>query len=459
MAGIQMSGLSSGLDTASIVSQLMAIEKLPRNRLTSEQAQIQARRTNLNGIQSKLETLKLAAHDLGSIASWGDKQSVASTDDTKLSVRTYAGAGPGGYDVVIDSLAGAARRTYAFATSTSPQTITIKDKGGAQTGSFPLAADATIDDAVAAINGSPEAGVFAVNVDGALVLAARTTGKASDFTATGAGALTDSANGVDASFTVNGKAYTSATNVVKNAVAGLELTLKARTTSTTVNVGNPGPDTSVIRDKLKAFVAAYNGALGEMRTDVAEKRVPKATTTSDAAKGSLFGDSGVADIIDTLRSSVSDPVSGFTAASTKTGLSTLAQLGISTGAATSGTTVNADAVAGKLSFDELAFSKALEADPLGVQKLLGGVTGRRGFAQAFESVVDGMSGTTGRLRSRITSADSDLSRLTQKLTTFDARMDMKQTYLERQFRALESAMAKSQNLGVQLAATYNNRAS
>jgi len=37
MAGIQMSGLVSGLDTASIIDQLMKVEKLPRTKITLDQ--------------------------------------------------------------------------------------------------------------------------------------------------------------------------------------------------------------------------------------------------------------------------------------------------------------------------------------------------------------------------------------------------------------------------------------
>jgi flagellar hook-associated protein 2 len=454
MAGIQLSGLASGLDTGSIVTQLMSIEKIPRTRITNAQALDTAARTNLSAIQSKLQALKLAAQGLGSIASWGDTQVASSSDDTKVGVKTYAGVGPGGYDVAINNLAGAASRTYGFTSSSSPQTITINNAGGTPTGTFDLAADATLDDAVAAINGKPEAGVFAVNVDGKLVLAARTTGASSNFSATGAGALQDSSDGADASFTVNGKPYTSSTNIVKNAVAGLELTLKAKTTSTTINVGGPGPDVNLVKTKIKSFISAYNDAVGEMRTDVAEKRVPNATTGSDAAKGSLFGDTGISDILDGLRSAVGNPIAGFDCSATTSGISTLAELGISTGAANGGATINADAVAGKLTFDETAFDAALAKDPLGVQKLMGGLIGNDGFAQGFTQLVDGYSGTGGLLSGRITSVDADLSRISDNLIDFDARMDMKQSWYEAQFTALETAMAKSQNLQAQLTRTY-----
>ena len=38
MAGIQLSGLASGLDTASIIDSLMAVERQPRTRIEMRQA-------------------------------------------------------------------------------------------------------------------------------------------------------------------------------------------------------------------------------------------------------------------------------------------------------------------------------------------------------------------------------------------------------------------------------------
>lgn len=451
MAGIQLSGLASGMDTASIVSQLMAIEKQPRTKIEYNQSFIQARRNNLADIQGKLNALKLAAHDLGSIASWADTQTVESGDSTKVAVTRTGGVGPGGYDIAVTTLASSARRTYAF-DSTSPLTIAIKDAAGNQTGSFDVDAGGTLDDLVSRINATPEAGVYAVNVDNKLVLSSRTTGQASNFSVTGLGTPVDVVDGVDAEFTINNTSYTRSSNVVTDAVPGLQLTLKAKTASTAVTVGPPGPDLSLVKTKIKSFVEAYNAALSTMNTDLGEKRVAKAANATDAARGSLFGDNGVRDMLSTLRNAVGSPIDGFDATSTASGLTTLAQIGISTGGANTGTTIDADAVAGKLKFDESAFDAAVAKDPLGVQKLLGGMLGSEGFAQKFEARVAAYAGADGILAQRLTSVDGDLTRIKDSLTRFDDSLAARQAHYEKQFAAMEAALAKSQALGNQMAA-------
>ena len=455
MAGLQLTGLASGLDTQSIVAQLMAVEKQPRTRIELQQAATQARQTNLRDIATKLNTLKLAAHDLGSVALWADTQTVTSTDDTKVAVRRTGGAGPGGYDVTVTQLASSSRRTYAFQSPTADTPLTIQDGTGATTGTFLLKAGATVDDAVAAINANPDAGVFAVNVSNQLVLASRTTGANSVFTATGAGALVagSQVDGVDAIYSVGAQTgLTSSSNVIANAIPGVEFTLKAKTTGVTVNVGGPQPDRSAVKDKLKAFVTAYNAAVDTMRTDVAEKRVPKAANATDASKGTLFGDVGVNDMLDALRRAAGSDVAGFGATTTASGIKALAAIGITTGAANTGTTVNQDAVDGKLVFDEAAFDAAADKDPVGVRKLLGGVIGTSGFAQQFEATVATFAQTGGVLDARINSAGADLTRIQDQLDQFDRRMDARQSYYEAQFQALETAMSKSQSLSSQLAA-------
>src|SRR5688500_7548118 len=98
MAGIQLSGLASGLDTASIVSQRMAVERQPRTRIEMRQATEQARRDGLNEVAGQLRALKQAAADLRSVGVWADTQTATSSDTSKLDVRRTGGAGPGGYD-------------------------------------------------------------------------------------------------------------------------------------------------------------------------------------------------------------------------------------------------------------------------------------------------------------------------------------------------------------------------
>ena len=74
MAGIQLSGLSSGLDTESLIQGLMSVERAPRARITLQQSALHARQEGLQAVEDKLKALKLASDDLGSFLTWNPVQ-------------------------------------------------------------------------------------------------------------------------------------------------------------------------------------------------------------------------------------------------------------------------------------------------------------------------------------------------------------------------------------------------
>jgi flagellar hook-associated protein 2 len=445
MAGIQLSGLASGLDTASIIDQLMAVERQPRTRIVMRQASEQARRDGLNQVATQLKTLKDAATALRSTATWADTQTATSSDATKIAVTRTGGAGPGGYDIAVTRMASSTQRTYTYAppAAGTDLTFTVKDAQGADVPTtITLAAGASLDDAVSTINTTAGSPVFAVNVSGKLVLASRTTGENARFTMadSAGGTLTQESErlGQKAQGTVDGVPFDSETNVVTGAIPGLSLTLKGTTASTQVDVGAPGPDASALTDKVKAFTDAYNAVVDSIRAKVSEKPIANASTAAQAKTGALYGDAGLNSVLRQLRQAVSDPIAGNASA-----LDGMGELGVSTGTASS--TINADSVAGKLTFDSTKLTAALATDPLAVRKLLGGITGTDGFAQRLEGIVDPVAGTNGTLSQRISSEDSTLSRIASDLLAFDTRMTRKQDALNKQWSALETALQKAQS--------------
>ena len=82
---------------------------------------------------------------------------------------------------------------------------------------------------------------------------------------------------------------------------------RSRATGTTsVTVGSPAPDKAAIKDKVQAFVDQYNSTIDFIRAELTEKRVPNATTDTDARKGSLFGDPQLTGLLSQLRSAICD---------------------------------------------------------------------------------------------------------------------------------------------------------
>src|SRR5437868_7638384 len=97
MAGISLTGMASGLDTDSIISQLMAIEQNKVVAVQMRQVKVQAHKDDLSSIKSKLDAFKSAATALGDPATWKTKQTTTSADPTKLDVTLLGGAGIGGH--------------------------------------------------------------------------------------------------------------------------------------------------------------------------------------------------------------------------------------------------------------------------------------------------------------------------------------------------------------------------
>lgn len=438
MAGIQIGGIASGMDTESIITQLMSIESAPRMRTARQQVTVQARQDALRQIDTKLTNLKLAAGDLRSAAIWAPTQAVLSGNESVLTARQLTGAAPGGYTVNVATLASADSRTYAY-NGGGDLTIDYKVDGSAQSKTFNLAG-MSIDDAVSTINSDDSSPVWAVNVGGKLSISRRETGDHANwgFDASGPaiGALTSSRDGANASYTVAGDAtvYSSHTNVASDGLPGVEMTFKSTGTST-VTVSTPSAKSDDVAAKLKAFVSAYNDAVDLVRSKLTEKRVVNPQTDDDAKLGALFGDDSLDSVLTSMRQAIST--------------AGLDSLGVSVASTGSGT--SPDALAGKLTFDQDAFETAWTAGPAAVKAKLGSQDAP-GFAQSFEAVLDPITRAgDGLLDQRVSDADSELSYIKDSLATMDLRLQTKEDLLRKQFTAMEQAIAASQSASSSLA--------
>jgi len=439
VTGIQLSGLASGLDTDTIITQLMSIESQPRTRMAQQQLVVQTRQTALQSVDSSLTNLKLAAQDLRSAALWVPTQSVSTGDDGIVSAQLTSGAAPGGYTVNVSTLASADSRTYAWTAGGGPLTIDYKADGATQSKTFDLSGK-SLDDAVTEINGEDDSPVWAVNVNGKLSLSRKETGDHASwgFDASGAavGALTSSRDGTDASYTIAGDptTYTSHNSTATEGLPGLQLTLKAVGT-TTVNVTTPQVDPSAVADKIKAFVSAYNASVDLVRGKLTEKPVASPQSDSDAVQGVLYGDQSLSSVLSSMRQLVSE--------------SGLDSLGVTVPGTGSGT--DDDALAGKLSFKQATFDDAWASNSSAVQAKLGSVT-TTGFAQKFEALLDPITRSgDGLLDQRVNDANGELSYIKDSLDAMDLRLSAKQDYLRAQFTAMEQAMSQSQTQSTWLA--------
>jgi flagellar hook-associated protein 2 len=422
MPGISISGLGSGLETEAIIAKLMEVERLPKARLEQREGQAKTRAEALRDISSKLQSLSDAAAALRSTSTWGEVQSVQSSDSSRVSARLLSGTGPGGYQLEVSQLARAEQRTFSFSSSGSASSITINGT------TVELAEGATLEDAVAAINGRSETGVYAVASNGQLILSSRKTGAANTIAASGSTIAEEASKlkaGLDAAYSVDGVAATSASNVVTGAVPGLELTLKATTAGpVTVTVGNPEPDRSGIESKLKSLVTTYNSAVDAIRSRVTEAGVANPKSPAEANKGVLFADSELNGLLSQMRQFVNE--------------SGLSKLGVSTGAPSASVTVDSDSVIGHLVFDESKLATALEVEPATVKKIA------TEFGGSFEGLLAPTIGTGGVIPGRLEAVTSESRQLSEQMTALVARLEQREERLHLQFAALETALQKSQ---------------
>src|SRR3954453_22146999 len=187
---INFGGLASGLDTNTVVDQLMALERQPPNRLKLKQGRLDARKSTLTDVSTRLKNLKLAAQDLKSPTLWLDTQSVDVNDTTKIAATRTGGAGTGGYQVTVTQLARASQHWYSYPATppASDQTLTIA--GHAIT----ITAGSDITAAANTVNSDSDSPVYASVVTSSsggqyLAFSSKTTGVTSDFSVTDPGGL------------------------------------------------------------------------------------------------------------------------------------------------------------------------------------------------------------------------------------------------------------------------------
>jgi flagellar hook-associated protein 2 len=442
-APIQVTGLASGLDTAKIVSQLMDIQKRPVTVLQNQQKILQARNTQLTSIQGALKKVNADALALMDPRVYRGTQKATSSDSTRVAATTTSGAGVGGYQISVGQLANAGQRTFSFTAPASDGTISID---GHDTS---VAAGASIYDLADAINNDQSASVYAAATDtGTLVLSNRNTGDTGPgfIAVSGAdGVLSEQAGrakqGQNATYTVDGLPGTSSSNVVAGAIPGVTLNLTGVTTTSgpvTVNVGAPAADSSKVQSAIDQFVTDYNAALSSIQTQLSTK-----PTSSDPTQGTLYGDNQLKGLLSSMRSLMIKGGAGLPA-----GMATMLDLGVSTGAASSGGPTVSE-LAGSLTLNASTLEAALKSNSTTVQKVVGS------WATNMATTINNYSGLGGTIDVRLSGDSRQVATLTRRIGTMQSALDDKQNHLTRQFAMLEAALSGNQSTSNWLSSQIN----
>lgn len=456
MATITSTGLGSGLDVASIVSALMAVEKRPLTLLQQAKTDLNTQLSAFGKLQSYTSAMRDAANTLSSVSLWN--QTVASSSDSaSVGVSTDNAAATGSYSINVTKLANSQTvSSHAFASSATTLgegTLTIElgswDGEPAPTGFTAKdgASPVTVtigpgDTSLASIRdkiNAAGAGVTATIVNDAsgarLALRSSATGEenafrisASDSSTDGLGALaydaTDAATqmtrnqtAADASATINGIVVNSASNKLEGVADGLTLTL-LKTTSSAVDVGVTADDTAV-KTAMTTFTKAFNDLAGYIRDQ----------TKYDAASktgGTLQGDRTVGSLQAQLRG-VINAATGASSVFTR-----LSDIGIS---------MKSD---GTLDTNSTKLDAAL-ANRAEMRKALatdGADSSVSGFMDRFRDLGNVLLGTDGAITTRNSSLQTMITRNQSSQDAMQLRLDQTEKRLNAQYQALDTQMAK-----------------
>lgn len=431
---LQITGLASNLDTTAIINALMQADRAPLTHLTNQQKALQARNSQLTSLQTALQQVALNAQSLGSPGLFANTQTATSSDTTRVAATTTAGARVGGYQVAVTQLANSSYRTFNFTSPAADETFSIDGKSPVT-----VKAGSSSTDFVNAINSDSNQDVWAVDEgNGKVVLSSRSTGAPSGgyiTFGTQPTSLTDTGDdraGQDAIYSVDGGAAThSASNTVANAMPGVTLTLNSVTTTSgpvTVNVTPPAPSTSGIETAVKTFVDSYNAIIDQVNAQTSE--VP---SKGDPTQGTLYGDNELTDLLSYMRQQIYTPNSALTK------IQSLADIGITTGAAAGSSPFSQDSVSGKLKVDNTKLDAAINANPGGVKAML------QSWSSGFATLVNGVAAPGGSMDQRIQGDTSQLSDLANQIADMNAMLVTRQTALQTQFANLETALQQGQS--------------
>jgi flagellar hook-associated protein 2 len=459
---ISTPGVGSGLDVNGIVSQLMAIERRPLTAIDSRQQGIRAQLSAFGTIKNALAGLQTSVQGLQTNEKFLSFKTTVS-DEKVLTASASASAVAGSFGVEVSALAKAQQLSKGgFATSSDVVgTGTLRIELGSYTsGVFTAnpdkaAKDVTILPATNTLAGIRDAinkagaGVSATIVNGVsgsqLFVTANDTGITNSVRIT---ATDDDGNNIDdaglsklvfdpttaggnvsnliettpasnAALKINGIDVSSASNAVSGAIDGITLNLIKTNVGTPIDV-TVSQDTTAIKDKLTAFVKAYN----DVRKAVKDLTAFDPVTNTSAP---LNGDSAARAAQGRLRTILTSVIDGGTAGALR-----LPDIGI---------TFQAD---GSLAIDDRKLQKALDDPNKNVASLFIETSDVKGYAAQLNTAITSMLESEGLIAGRTDGLGRSIRELDKRRESIENRMELIERRLRAQFTALDAAVARMQ---------------
>lgn len=452
--GVDLFSTTSSID--SLIAKYMQIERQPVVALEKRKSDLNVEKAIYNDVESYLNGL------LNKVKTFTEPEGdpifsgklVTSSDDKVVSGTAEPDALPARHTIFVERLASSDRvlsnRMTSSGTtlSAAPGTKTFTVSVGGESKSIEVTVvegetnQVVLEHMAAAINASGLKVRAAVvsEVDGTsrLVLTSTETGTAnfitladesgtlladaglrSDIQSTGdSGGYLKPREELDARFILDGLTFTRSSNVVKDAIAGVELRLSQSQTPGEGEIElEVTQDVGGAKKRVQELLDEYNRLMSYLRE---KTKVDGETFT----RGPLANEITLRGFINQMRYIAQDRVDASP-------FGRLEAIGI---------TVD---VTGKLLIsDESKFSEAVRKDPAGVEALF---TSENGFASRLEGLLSPMvEGEGSYIRRKKETIDSFIKSLNDRIDSYERRLAMKEESLRKEFSSLLSALAMLQ---------------
>jgi flagellar hook-associated protein 2 len=439
---IVSTGIGSGLNIESLVTQLMQAESTPLTQLQAKESSYKSKLSAFGTLKSAISSFQTAVKSVTgtSLAAL----TAASSDETIMKASTPAGGGAtaGSYAIEVSKLATNDKLSSAgidptkiFSPANSSMTITV---GSGKPVNIPLD-DFSLSGLASAINGA-NAGVTATVInDGTmnhLVVAAKDTGSANTvkIAATGDVAQFDNTDpktttmswqqkAGDAEFTVDGMKVVKPSNTVTDAIKGVTLNLAKTNVGAAVNV-TVAKDSDTIKKNVQGLIDAYNKIASTVNNLTSYN-------TSTKTGAVLNGDSSARGILTQLRSELGKAVSDAG------DLKNLSDIGI---------VFQRDGTLMLEKPDKL--QKAIDTNFDNLSKLFSSTTG---IGTRLTALTTNMLGSKGVIQTRTDGINDSLKRMSDQESTIQDRLTQTEARYRKQFNALDTSMANMKSTSNYLA--------
>lgn len=459
-------GLASGLDTNTIIKQLMQIESQPYVRLETSKKNITSQQSIFRNLNTKLKAFQDLAFEMSQASTFRGTTSTSS-DETVAKVTSTGTASTGDFDLVVNKLAKAhvvqsgSFQAAGDASGLIGQSFTLHFGEGESVNVEVKATEnntyeEVLEDIKKQINSS-KAGISAAVIettDGVkqLVLTSKATGEANRMTfgtaADGSKTVLQDSNGLlnslgiaenngevresnvaqkyeNADIILNGVQIIRSSNTITNAIEGVTINLlkqsdptEGYSARTKIQVAT---DTEKIIEKVEEFVNAYNEIVTMVRDNIKKD-------------GKLQGNATLRNLDNQLYNWVNSMVD-----SAPEGYRAIFELGMEID---KGIKVGSE-MTGKMSIDTKVLKKKLEDDP---EAFMNFFRGEAGLAKSMDENLKTWTRTnTGILSQTIKGFDSEISFIDDRIEQMSQRLEMKEQSLRKQFTNMEVALAKAQS--------------